>query len=165
MSICGTSERLSPVSGESDPRPAAAIEEAIAAVRSLAPDTVGDRLHFTFVNREEDEYSFRCRTAPWMANVAGSLHGGMSAAIVDQAMGYVVYAIQPGPGFSPTVQMQLCYHRSVVPGKEMIVKVFVMSRGKTTMHLRAKLYHADAPDRLCVSATGMYQYIPVPPKK
>lgn len=154
------------MSGENDPRPVAErVEEAIAAVRALAPDTVGDQLHFTLVNWEEDVYSFRCCTAPWMANVAGSLHGGMSAAIVDQAMGYVVYAIQPGPGFSPTVQMQLCYHRPLVPGREMIVKVFVMSRGKTTMHLRAELCHADAPDRLCVSATGVYQYVPAPPEK
>ena len=153
------------MSGENNPRPAVAIEKAIAAVAALAPDTVADRFRFVLVGQEADTYTFRCETAPWMANVAGSLHGGISAAIADQAMGYVVYAIQPGSGFSPTVQMQLCYHRPLVPGREITVRVFVMSRGKTTMHLRAELSCADAPDRLCVSATGVYQYVPAPPEK
>ena len=144
-----------------------AIREAIAAMPVLAPGTIGDQLQFSLTDWDEaaGEYTFRCETAPWMANAAGTLHGGMSAGVVDQAMGYVVYCIQPGPGFSPTVQMQLGYLRPLIPGKPIAVKVYVVNRGKTLMHLRAEVYQEAAPERLCVTATGIYQYVPAPGKK
>ena len=95
-----------------------------------------------------------------MANAAGTLHGGMAAAVVDQAMGFVVYAIQPGRGFSPTVEMQLSFHRPLRAEGELLVKVEVLTAGKTLMHLRAEVFAAEAPGKLCVSATAVYAFVP-----
>lgn len=156
------------MSGENKPRSVAeAIRDVIAAMPQVAPGTIGDQLHFSLTDWDEaaGEYTFRCETAPWMANAAGTLHGGISAGVVDQAMGYVVYCIQPGPGFSPTVQMQLSYLRPLIPGKPVAIKVSVINRGKTLMHLRAEAYEEEALDRLCVTATGIYQYLPAPTQK
>ena len=155
------------MSGASKPQTVAeAIRQTIEGLHALAPDTIGDQLQFALTNWDEatGEYTFRCETAPWMANAAGTLHGGLSAAIVDQAMGFVVYAIQPGTGFSPTVQMQLSYHRPLIPGRPVTVRVWVVTRGKALMHLRAEAAEAENPDKLCVSATAVYQFIPAPQK-
>lgn len=145
---------------------AEAIRQTIGGLHALAPDTIGDRLQFSLTGWDEaaGEYTFRCETAPWMANATGTLHGGLSAAVVDQAMGFVVYCVQPGPGFSPTVQMQLSYHRPLIPGKPVTVRVWVVTRGRTLMHLRAEAAQAEALDKLCVSATAVYQYVPAPQK-
>lgn len=156
------------MSGENEPRSIGeAIRDVIAAMPQVAPGTIGDQLQFSLTDWDEaaGAYTFRCETARWMANAAGTLHGGMSAGVVDQAMGYVVYCIQPGPGFSPTVQMQLSYLRPLFPGKPITVRVYVVSRGKTLMHLRAEACQEDAPNRLCVTATGIYQYLPAPAQK
>ena len=84
----------------------------------------------------------------------------MAAAVVDQAMGFVVYAIQPGKGFSPTVEMQLSFHRPLRAEGELLVKAEVLTAGKTLMHLRAEVFTAEAPGKLCVSATAVYAFVP-----
>ena len=144
------------MNGESEIR----LREALAGLHTVAPDTIGDRFHFSLESVDGNTYCFRCAVQPWMANIAGILHGGMAAAVVDQAMGFVVYAIQPGKGFSPTVEMQLSYHRPLSAEGELLVKVEVLTAGKTLMHLRSEIFAAAAPERLCVSATAVYAFVP-----
>ena len=148
------------MSGENKRAEEKRLRDAVAGLQKIAPGTIGDQLGFSLVEQREEEYTFRCRTETWMANAAGTLHGGIAAAVVDQAMGFVVYAIQPGEGFSPTVEMQLSYHRPLRPQGELLVRVRVMSRGKSLMHLRAELFMEDAPEKLCVSATAVYALVP-----
>ena len=144
------------MSGENETR----LQEALTGLHAVAPDTIGDRFRFSLESAEGNTYRFRCAVQPWMANAAGTLHGGMAAAVVDQAMGFVVYAIQPGKGFSPTVEMQLSYHRPLSAEGELLVNVEVLTAGKTLMHLRAEVFTAAAPEKLCVSATAVYAFVP-----
>lgn len=144
------------MNGESEIR----LREALAGLHTVAPDTIGDRFHFSLESVDGNTYCFRCAVQPWMANIAGILHGGMAAAVVDQAMGFVVYAIQPGKGFSPTVEMQQSFHRPLSAEGELLVKVEVLTAGKTLMHLRSEIFAAAAPERLCVSATAVYAFVP-----
>ena len=144
------------MSGESELR----LQEALTGLHAVAPDTIGDRFHFSLESAEGNTYSFRCAVGPWMANAAGTLHGGMAAAVVDQAMGFVVYAIQPGRGFSPTVELHLSFHRPLRAEGELLVKVEVLTAGKTLMHLRAEVFTAEAPGKLCVFATAVYAFVP-----
>jgi len=136
------------------------LREAVEGLHSVAPDTIGDRFRFSLESAEGSIYRFRCTVQPWMANVAGILHGGVAATVVDQAMGFVCYAIQPGKGFTPTVEMQLSYHRPLSAEGELLVKVEVLTAGKTLMHLRAEVFTAAAPEKLCVSATAVYAFVP-----
>lgn len=136
------------------------LRKALEGLHTVAPDTIGDRLHFSLEDVQGNFYCFRCAVEPWMANVAGTLHGGMAAAIADQAMGFVVYAIQPGAGFSPTVEMQLSFHRPLRAEGELLVKVEVLTAGKSLIHLRGEIFSASAPERLCVSATAVYAFVP-----
>lgn len=153
---------MSAVSAESKLSTAEQLQALIPSFHTLAPDTVGDRFGFSLESWDEaaDTYTFRCRTEKWMANAAGSLHGGMAAAAVDQAMGFVVHCIQPGAGFSPTVEMQMSYHRPLRAEGALLVRVQVLTRGKSLMHLRAEVYGENAPDKLCVSATAVYAFVP-----
>lgn len=142
------------------PQMTQALQTCTEAIHKVAPDSVGAMLNFSLVSAEEqqDIYRFQCETAMWMRNVNGTLHGGICATAVDQAMGFVVHCIQPGKGISPTVEMQLSYHRPIIPGQKLDILVQVMSRGKHLMHLRAEARMAGS-DKLCVSATGVYSFV------
>ena len=141
----------------------AAVRERIRQLHEYAPDSIGDRMDYQLISCTGGgwEYLFRCRTFDWMRNAPGTLHGGMCATVVDQAMGFVAYCIKPGEGIAPTVQMQVEYHRPLIPGKDVLVRVQVVSAGKTLMHLAAQAYQADQQDALCLSATGLYFYKPM----
>lgn len=44
--------------------------------------------------------------------------------------------------------------------EELLVKVEVLTAGKSLMHLRGEIFSASAPEKLCVSATAVYAFVP-----
>ena len=143
------------------------VRSRIALLHEVVPDSIGDQMHFELVDCDPDHgaYTLRCKTAEWMRNVAGTLHGGMCATIVDQAMGFIAYCIKPGEGTAPTVQMQVSYHRPLIPGEKAVVRVKVVSVTKSLMHLSAEVFPETSPERLCLSASAIYFYKPAPAEK
>lgn len=138
------------------------VRSRIGLLHEVVPNSIGDMMQFRLVDCDPDmgAYTLCCKTYEWMRNVAGTLHGGMCAAIVDQAMGFIAYCVKPGEGIAPTVQMQTCYHRPLIPGEDVIVKVRVLSVTKSLMHLSAEAAVAAFPEKVCISSTGIYFYKP-----
>ena len=113
-----------------------------------------------FCDPKAGEYIFRCKTMPWMRNSAGTLHGGICATVLDQAMGFVAYCVMPGEGIAPTIQMQVSYHRALIPGEEIVVKVWTVSVTKSLMSFRAEAFQTSTPEKLCLSGSATYFYKP-----
>ena len=143
------------------------VKDRIQLVTDMIPGSIGDLMKFHLISCDPDrgEYILGCSTGEWMRNVAGTLHGGMCATIVDQAMGFIAYCVKPGKGIAPTVQMQVSYHRPLIPGKEVIVRVNVLSVTKSLMHLTSEAALAEEPDRVCLTSTGIYFYKPAQQEK
>lgn len=140
--------------------PDSVVRQRLEELHRAAPDSIGDRMQFRLVGWDAQGryYRFVCRTEPWMRNAAGTLHGGMCATVLDQAMGFIAYCVKPGPGLAPTIQMQLQYHRPLIPGEEVAVSVRVVSVTKHLISLSAEATEASAPEKLCLTATGTYYY-------
>ena len=138
------------------------VRSRIALLREAVPGSIGDQMQFQLVDCDPDrgEYSLSCKTFDWMRNVSGTLHGGMCATIVDQAMGFIAYCVKPGEGTAPTVQMQVTYHRPLIPGEDVLVKVRVISVTKSLMHLTAEASLSNSTDRVCLTSTATYFYKP-----
>ncbi len=136
------------------------VRERIAELHEVAPGSVGDLMEYQVIESGEDWIRMRCRTFDWMRNGPGTLHGGMCATVVDQAMGFVAYCIKPGEGIAPTVQMQVEYHRPLIPGEAVIVDVNVVSKTRSLMHLSSAAYREGRPEKICLTATATYFYKP-----
>lgn len=171
MLICGTSVKLFPANVVNNVKMTSCITDdlfleelnlRIHQLHEVAPDSIGDLLAFRVVScdRSQGEYVFRCQTFPWMRNAAGTLHGGMAASIVDQAMGFVAFCIKPGEGFTPTVEMQLSYHRPLFPGEPVVVKVQALSQSRSLIHFFAEVFREKGPEKLCVSGSSVYFFKP-----
>ena len=138
------------------------IRRRLAEIHIAAPDSIGAIMDYELLacNPEAGEYVFQCKTMPWMRNIPGTLHGGICATVLDQAMGFVAYCIKPGEGISPTIQMQVSYHRPLIPGEDVIVKVWVVSTTRSLMSFRAEAFQASRPEKLCLSGSATYFYKP-----
>ncbi len=132
-------------------------------LHTLAPDSIGDKLQLelTDCDTATGVYWMRCRTQYWMRNIAGTLHGGMCATLVDQAMGCVAFCAKPGEGIAPTVEMNVTYHRPLIPDDDVLIRVELVSVGKQLLHLAAKAYSFNEPDKLCIASTGVYYFKPI----
>ena len=138
------------------------IRRRLAEIHIAAPDSIGAIMDYELLacNPEAGEYVFQCKTMPWMRNIPGTLHGGICATVLDQAMGFVAYCIKPGEGISPTIQMQVSYHRPLIPGEDVTVKVWVVSTTRSLMSFRAEAFQASRPEKLCLSGSATYFYKP-----
>lgn len=134
------------------------LQARIALVSREAPGSIGDLMEYRVLGWDEEtqEATMTCKTLPWMRNFAGTLHGGLCATVVDQAMGFVSNALRGGHAVVPTVQLSVNYHRPLTPGKQVLVKVRVESATRRFLTLTAQASQSDAPEKLCLSATGLY---------
>ena len=134
------------------------VRERLASIHSLAPGSIGAQMNYELLNcdPEAGEYTLLCRTFPWMRNIPGTLHGGMCATVVDQAMGFIAHCVKRGEGTAPTVELQVSYHRPLNPGEDVVVKVKVVSVTRSLMRLSCEAYQAGKPDRLCLTASAVY---------
>ncbi len=163
MRICGTLERLSAVSVENktvfaERNPQQALTQMIEELHRQAPDSVGDLLHFRAeaCDEQKGDYYLCAQTSEWMQNAFGSLHGGMFAAVMDQAMGYVAMYLMDGTAVTPSIQLNVTYHRPAKAGSELSIKVHVDAVTKSIIYLRSEITERTNPNRLLTSATGIY---------
>lgn len=138
------------------------LRRRLVELQNTAPDSIGAVMDFELVSCDPKvgEYMFRCKTMPWMRNSAGTLHGGICATVLDQAMGFVAYCVMPGEGIAPTIQMQVSYHRALIPGEDIVVKVWTVSVTKSLMSFRAEAFQTSKPEKLCLSGSATYFYKP-----
>lgn len=138
----------------------AQLKKRLEELHTLAPGSIGDMLQLEFVSAQPEQgiYVLRGKTADWMRNIAGTLHGGMCATLVDQAMGCVAFCAKPGEGIAPTVEMNVSYHRPLIPEEDVLIRVRLISQGKHMIHLQAEACEYRSPDKLCLSATGVYYF-------
>lgn len=138
------------------------IKERLAKLHAVAPESIGDllRLELASADEEKGEYLLIAKTQPWMRNAAGILHGGIGATIVDQAMGAIAYCKMPGPGTAPTIELNVSYHRPLIPGEDVQVQVQQLSITRTLLRFTCRAFQAGQPDRLCISANATYFFKP-----
>ena len=134
------------------------VRNRIAELKFIAPDSIGAQMDYRVVGYEEEskEITMRCHTFDWMRNGFGALHGGMCATVVDQAMGFVAHCCKMDNGTAPTVQLSVDYHRPLVPGEEVLVKVKVISVSRNLMRFTSEAYLASEPDKLCLTGSSIF---------
>lgn len=130
----------------------------IEELHKRAPDSIGDLLRFRVgsCSPEAGMYCFHVSTDQWMQNAFGSLHGGIIGTIMDQGMGILATCLMERKAITPTVQMNIVYHRPLMPGDGILLKIYVESITRTLIHMRAEAMNEAQPDKLCVTASGVF---------
>ena len=159
LPICGTSARWFPASAASKmDNMEKIVRDRLASIHALAPGSIGAQMDYELLDcdPEAGEYTLLCRTFDWMRNIPGTLHGGMCATVVDQAMGFIAHCVKRGEGTAPTVELQVSYHRPLVPGEDVVTKIKVVSVTRSLMRLSCEAYQAGKPEKVCLTATATY---------
>lgn len=136
------------------------LKEYIRKIHTDFHGSIGDMLDFQVVScdEEKDDYVLKCRTESWMCNHYGTLHGGLCATILDQAMGMICVCLKREVGSCTTVQLEADYHRPVMCGDDILVKVHVVSVTKSLINMNAELVQMSKPDKISVSGSAIFFY-------
>lgn len=134
------------------------LSKYIEIIRDRNPGSIGEMLKFQVVSCDEvkDNYVLECKTEPWMCNHYGTLHGGICATILDQAMGMVCCCLKKGYGTCTTVQLEADYHRPIVAGEDVLVQVHVVSVTRSLINMNAELVNKSKPDKISISGSAIF---------
>lgn len=135
-----------------------AMQSCIERLHIHAPGSIGDQLGLRLVDcsAEHRSCTLRASTAEWMRNVNHTLHGGMCATILDQAMGCAACCAMPGEGIAPTIQLQINYVRAIPVGEDVLVRMRIMSVTKHLIHITAEAWTGGDDRRTCLTASATY---------
>ena len=139
------------------------LQSRLDTLHSRGAGTIGDMLDLRLVecDLEKGEFVMESRTQEWMRNLAGTLHGGMCATLMDQAMGCVAYCAMPGEGVTSTIDLQVSYHRPLIPGEDVRICVKVVSVSRSLMSLSSEACQVSRPDRVCITSKATFFYKPM----
>lgn len=134
-----------------------ALAEFCRHIREDYPGTVNAGLSPRFVrcSFRENCYTIAFPCLDWMSNPGGVTHGGVTAAMLDTAMGGLTY-LCAGNRPTPTISMQVSYVRPVPLGGTVHADVRLTSAGRTLAFVTAVLYAPDRPEQALATATGTY---------
>jgi len=111
--------------------------------------------HFVCCDKEKGTYTIAYETADWMRNPNGVAHGGIIAAMLDNAMGVVNHIHAPHKA-TATISMEVSYVLPVPLGKPVRVDVRVSRIGRTVAHSSARLYLEEDPKTDLATAAGAF---------
>ncbi len=86
-----------------------------------------------------------------MTNPVGMLHGGVTAGIIDDAMGMLFFTLGLDV-FYPTINLSIDYLAGARQGDVITTKVWVVRQGKTIINLQATV--TDTKERIIAQASS-----------
>ena len=137
-----------------DPKLAEKIRLALDTVAKRSENAIEGHLNLRLEQAQEGKIVFAAETAPWMCNIDGVIHGGICALLVDECMGCVANSMIESAQITPTIQMQLHYHRPLLAGSAMRIEIQPVSITTHLIHLNGQVYQQT--DRPCVSTTATF---------
>jgi uncharacterized protein (TIGR00369 family) len=109
-------------------------------------------IEFVQIDGERGIVEVEFEAIPEFLNPAGNVQGGFLAAMLDDTMGTALAATLDPEQFSPTVNLNVQFHRPARPGP---LKGLgrVVTRGRETCHGSAELWQND---KIVATATGTF---------
>ena len=90
----------------------------------------------------------------------GLLHGGVTATLLDTALGYAAVTTSPPGHFVVTMQLNMNFIRPGWEGERLVARGDVIHSGRQTAVARGEIRTGDGV--LMASATATFMYIPQP---
>ena len=134
------------------------VRQMLEATRHPEKDNIEDWMGLQLVScdPEAGEYLVRGKTAGWMRNAVNQVHGGISTAFLDQAMGCVCHCQKESAEVAPTIEMNLSFHRPVLIDSTILMNIRILSVTRHLIRMSGQIAMEDAPDKICVSATATF---------
>ena len=110
---------------------------------------------FVSCDFEKKETVVRYPVRKWMRNPGGVMHGGAVAAAMDTGMGAQTF-YWAGERVTPTINMISNFQRPVPLGSMLYVRARMTCVGRTMIYATSEAWVDDEPDRLLVTASGVY---------
>lgn len=118
------------------------LQSFIGKVFTESPSPFMRWLHPTVLLAAEGHLEFQYTVRKEMTNPAGTLHGGVTAAIIDDIMGATLYTMNTEEGhFYSTLNNVIDYFASAREGDTVIAVTSIVKKGKQIINLQCEIWN------------------------
>lgn len=121
-------------------RPSELLKEQIGKVMDNSPSPLMNWLKPVIISVEKGKIVFQYTIREEMTNPMGILHGGMTAAIIDDAIGATLIAYDE-PHFYVTVNNVIDYFASAKEGDVIIAETTVIKKGRQIVNAQCEVWN------------------------
>lgn len=99
-------------------------------------------LNPSLISAEEGQLEFAYIVREEMTNPMNSLHGGTTAAIIDDAIGAAIFSLGNSHAYT-TVNLAVDYFSSAKTGDKIFAKTSVVKKGNKIMNAQCEVWNED----------------------
>jgi len=136
------------------------LKEELDFINNTMAHTLNGRLKAQFESCDENlkEITLRFPLEDWQVNGLGTLHGGMSSAMMDLAMSMAVYCFSRET-IPPTISMTTNYLRAIPMEGSVLIKTKLTSLGRRNASCYCEAI-IPSSGKIACTAVGTYAIIP-----
>lgn len=112
---------------------------------AATPQGFSEWLQPKMIKVEDDSITIEVKVRPEMCNPAGTLHGGIHSAILDEVIGMMVAAMGNETHFV-SLNMTTDYLRAARAGESIQATSEVIRKGRTAIHLIGQITNAEGKE-------------------
>ncbi|MBO6515702.1 MAG: PaaI family thioesterase [Bacteroidia bacterium] len=128
------------------------LKSQIGQDASKSPSPVMRWLNPTIIHAEEGEVHLELKVRKEFCNPLDQLHGGISASIIDDAIGVALYSYGDGV-FHSSINLSVDYFSGIQVGHVVNIKAKVLKKGRRLSNAVCEIFHKDS-NRLVARGTS-----------
>jgi len=118
------------------------LKQQIGKEANLSPSPLMRWLNPILLSVDEGRMSLQYTVRHEMTNPIGTLHGGISAAIIDDAIGAAVFSLGENHFYS-TINIAIDYFGKAIENETIIAETRVIKKGKQLINAQCEIWNAD----------------------
>lgn len=108
------------------------------------------------VSAQEGHLVFKYLVRAEMTNPIGTLHGGVTAAIIDDIMGATL-ATFGEPVFYTTINLNVDFFSSAYPGEYILAEAMLVKKGRQFVNATCKIWNEDKSRLLAQGYSNLFK--------
>ncbi|ALR31927.1 thioesterase [Chryseobacterium sp. IHB B 17019] len=108
------------------------------------------------VSVEEGSLAFQYKVRPEWLNPVGNLHGGVTAAIVDDIIGATMFSLNEN-SFITTINNVIDYFSTAKENDNIVAETKIIKRGKQFVNAQCEIWNADKTRLIARGTSNLFK--------
>lgn len=132
------------------------LQEFIGKEFTESPSPFMRWLNPVVLSAEEGQIEFRYTVRPEWLNPMGNLHGGVTAAIMDDIIGATMFSLNE-KSFITTINNAIDYFTTAKENDQIIAETKVIKRGKQFVNAQCEIWNADKTRLIARGTSNLFK--------
>lgn len=132
------------------------IQSSIGKEFTESPSPFMRWLNPIVITAEAGNLEFRYQIRPEWLNPVGNLHGGVTAAIVDDIIGATMFSLNEA-NFYTTINNVIDYFSSVTGDESIVAKTTIIKKGKQFINAECEIWNGDKSRLIAKGTSNLFK--------